>query len=217
MARLLPVVYPAGGLIGALGSLLLTLAIVVWWLFFRPRPCLERLGVLAAAVLLLVATSFVVHPSIRGGMMRNMVWVAPPPDMALGLVLGLLIARRMSPAARRVAAMAGIIAGCALWTMLRTDGIKGTGGAQLHWRWTPTAEERLLAATASTPLVSAPAATPTTASPAVSAPAVAASAAAAPAAAAPDAGAATAATGAASEKSGVAKPADAPVAALPTA
>src|SRR3954468_15512908 len=205
MARLLPVVYPAGGLIGALGSLLLTLAIVVWWLFFSRTPWLERLGVLAAAVLLLVATSFVVHPSIRGGMMRNMVWVAPPPDMAFGLVLGLLIARRMSPAARRVAAMAGIIAGCALWTMLRTDGIKGTGGAQLHLRWTPTAEARLLAApapapAASAPLVSARAATPSTASPAPSATA-------APALAAPTA----------SEKSGVAKPADAPVAALPTA
>ena len=37
-----------------------------------------------------------------------------------------------------------IVIGCGVWTLVRTDGILG-GVADLEWRWTPTAEERLLA------------------------------------------------------------------------
>jgi outer membrane protein assembly factor BamB len=76
-----------------------------------------------------------------------------------------------------------MVLACAVWTLFRTDGIMGGAGAQLQWRWTKTAEERLLAqaddeptaappATAATegpsvppaPAVSAP--TPATATPA---------------------------------------------------
>jgi outer membrane protein assembly factor BamB len=50
-----------------------------------------------------------------------------------------------------------ILVGCAVWTLLRTDGIMGAGGAQLAWRWSPTAEERLLARPDVEPKVVSPA------------------------------------------------------------
>jgi outer membrane protein assembly factor BamB len=47
-------------------------------------------------------------------------------------------------------------------TLVRTDGVRGEGAAQLRWRWTPTAEERLLAQAGNEPqaLASPPAAQP---------------------------------------------------------
>ena len=51
-------------------------------------------------------------------------------------------------AGARWATMAtAIFLGSGIWVLARIDGIKGDAGAQLAWRWTPTAEERLLAAT----------------------------------------------------------------------
>jgi outer membrane protein assembly factor BamB len=45
-----------------------------------------------------------------------------------------------------------------VFTLLRTAGVSGEGAADLHWRWTPTPEERLLAQ-GGEPLASPPAAT----------------------------------------------------------
>jgi outer membrane protein assembly factor BamB len=44
-----------------------------------------------------------------------------------------------------------ILLACGLFTMLRTGGVSGDGDPDLHWRWTPTPEERLLAQTANEP------------------------------------------------------------------
>jgi hypothetical protein len=50
---------------------------------------------------------------------------------------------------------------CGLLTLLRTDGIGGSTMFQLRWRWTPTAEERLLAQATDVPIAPiAPAAPP---------------------------------------------------------
>ncbi len=39
-----------------------------------------------------------------------------------------------------------ILLGSGGWVLVRSDGIKGEANPQLAWRWTPTAEERLLTA-----------------------------------------------------------------------
>ena len=54
---------------------------------------------------------------------------------------------------------------CGAWTLLRTDGVTGAASSQLTWRWTRTAEERLLAQAEREPAPVAPATT-ATASPA---------------------------------------------------
>jgi outer membrane protein assembly factor BamB len=65
--------------------------------------------------------------------------------VAPALVFWALFSRRLSRRGRWATMIATIFLACALWMLLRTNGITGDAGAQLAWRWTQTAEERLLA------------------------------------------------------------------------
>ena len=58
--------------------------------------------------------------------------------------------RRLT-ALRWVSMIVAIVLACGVFTLLRTDGVTGDAGSQLAWRWTPTAEERLLAQTRTSP------------------------------------------------------------------
>lgn len=142
-----PVVLPDIALYGFLGAMVCALVIVVWWLFFSRAPWIERVGAIAVMVIALYATSRVVHISIRTAMMGNMlpvysIFVLPP-----ALVLWATATSRRSNPVRRVWLVVTICLTCGAFTLLRTDGVKGFG-SQLTWRWSKTAEERLLAQTA---------------------------------------------------------------------
>jgi outer membrane protein assembly factor BamB len=73
---------------------------------------------------------------------------------------------------RRTSMAAFIVLACGALTLIRTGGITGDAQSDLHWRWTPTPEDRLLAR-GDEPLAPPPAppATTTTAAPPASAPA----------------------------------------------
>jgi outer membrane protein assembly factor BamB len=162
-----PLVLADGELIGILGSVAAGAAILLWWLFLSRAPWLERLGILALMIAAVYATLFVVHPSIRGGMMGRMLFFyLAIPFVPLAVVGGAAISRqlRLAPGARRAAIAAAILAACASFALLRTDGIM-SGGSQITWRWTPTAEERLLAQAQDLP-APAPAAAAAAAAPA---------------------------------------------------
>src|SRR5262249_19220200 len=60
-------------------------------------------------------------------------------------------AQYLSHGLRRASLVFAILSACAVFTLLRTGGIMGTG-SDLHWRWTPTPEERLLAQPADQPV-----------------------------------------------------------------
>ena len=78
-------------------------------------------------------------------MMGRMFYIyAVPPTITLALVAWAVASRRLYGRQRFVAMVLAILAGCAVWTLVRTDGILG-GVAELKWRWTASAEERLLA------------------------------------------------------------------------
>ena len=152
----LPAVAPQLGMIGFLGGLVGALIIVAWWLFFSRAPWIERLGVLALAVLAVFITYFFVDISIAGGAMGHLLKVLALPVLAIALVVALVISRGASATVRRVAIAGMFLLGCAWFTLLRTDGMID-GRSQLQWRWTPTAEQRLLAQADDTPAPSAPA------------------------------------------------------------
>ena len=136
-------------------ALALTLAIVVWWLFFSRVPWTERLSALALAVLGFLATLRLVDISIAGASMGAWMYIQAIPALALALVVWAVIADRLSIGARRAALVAAIVLALVPWTLLRTSGTMGMG-SKLHWRWSPTPEERLLAQASDEPTAPVP-------------------------------------------------------------
>jgi outer membrane protein assembly factor BamB len=142
-------------LIAVFGGMLGAIAIAVWWLSFSRAPWSERVGALVLMAAALLATSRVVDKSIAGGMMGMMLFIYAIPLLSLALVIWAVAARRLPDGARRASLVAAIVLACMPWPLLRTGGVIGSG-AELHWRWTPTPEDRLLAQARDEPLAAAP-------------------------------------------------------------
>ena len=152
--------FPDGAMIGLLGSVAGGALILLWWLFFSRAPWVERLGAVVLMIAAVFATYYVVHESIRGGMMGYMLpMILAPPAMSVALVAWAAATRRLAAGPRRAALAATVLLVCAALVMIRTDGVLG-GVPQITWRWTPTAEERLLAHADSDPAPPAPVTAP---------------------------------------------------------
>jgi outer membrane protein assembly factor BamB len=151
----LPVISPTMFLQGVLGALVCAFLIVLWWLCFSRAPWSARAGAVALMLVSVWTTSLLFHPSIATGMG----FVLPAyiaPVLGLALVVGAAAGRRLATR-RWVPMVVAIVPACAVFTLLRTDGVTGDAGSQLTWRWMPTAEERLLARTSDEPQPPAPA------------------------------------------------------------
>jgi outer membrane protein assembly factor BamB len=140
----LPVVMPDALLVGVFVGLALSAAIIVWWLLFSRAPMVERLGAVAMGIAAVYAVSWIVHPSIAGAMMGLMLPIAGASLLCIALVVWAAIASGRPAGLRWILLVAFMFAGAGYFTLIRTDGVLG-GGSDLHWRWTPTAEDRLLA------------------------------------------------------------------------
>jgi outer membrane protein assembly factor BamB len=178
-----PWIFPDAAMTGALGGVAAGLIVAVWWLFFSRAPWAERVGAIVLMVVALFATSRVVHASIAGGMMGFMLAMYAIPTLSLALVAGVAVGRHMSDGWRRATLAGAILLACGVFTLLRTGGVAGSGAAELHWRWTPSPEERLLAAARSERIPPPPA--PVAADPVPATPVAAGAATADPAAAVP--------------------------------
>ncbi len=144
---IVPEAFPDVGFGAIVASLAAVVAIVVWWLFFSRAPWVERVGAILLAVVAILVTKRIVHPSIAGGMMGLMVPVYGVPVICLALVAGAAIGSRLTDGRRRVTIAVAILLVCGVFVVLRTGGMT-LMHSELHWRWSPTPEERLLAQTA---------------------------------------------------------------------
>ena len=120
-------------------------AIIVWWLFFSRAPWLERVGALVLMVVAVAAIRPFIHASIAGGAQGALQYMLSMLPMSLLLVAWAAGTRHLSTTTRRASMAVAILAGSTFVALLRTDGIGGAAMFELRWRWTPTAEERLLA------------------------------------------------------------------------
>ncbi len=154
---MLRVIDPAFGVWAMLGGVVLGLVVVVWWLFFSRAPWGERLGALALIVLAVVATRPLVHPSVSNAGMGRAMYIFSVPLMCLALVAWAAASRGLAGWPRGAALLASVAAACGVLALLRTGGVSGDGGFDFQWRFTPTAEERLLARSATEPVAPAPA------------------------------------------------------------
>ena len=134
-------------------------AIVIWWLLFSRAPWPERLAAVVLMSLGVFLTRLVVHESIRGGHMGMMLVLYSAPVLGVALVIWAVLTRRMSDTVRRATMVAAIVLACVPFTLIRTGGVIGST-SELHWRWTPTPEDRLLAAAKTEPAAVVPAPAP---------------------------------------------------------
>jgi outer membrane protein assembly factor BamB len=148
-----------------LGAVVCGLVVIVWWLFFSRAAWSERLGAIALMMVAVFGTYQVVHESMATAGMGYMLILYSLPLLSLALVAWALASPRLVGRLRLASMVAAFLLACGSLTLVRTGGISGDGDSDLHWRWTPTPEERLLARGGDTPLDSARG-TPGTPSPA---------------------------------------------------
>jgi outer membrane protein assembly factor BamB len=153
----MPLVVTDAAGIGVMGAAAAGMALAVWWLFFSRAPWLERVGAIVLMVAAVFVTRRAVHESIANGMMGMMLPIYSIPVLSLALVAWAVASRRLSNGARRASMVAAVVLACAAFTLVRTGGVSGEGQSELHWRWTPTPEQRLLAETGDMPATLPPA------------------------------------------------------------
>ena len=145
--------------VGLMSTLIGAIGILFWWLFFSRAPWVDRIG----AILLMIVAVFVmrslVHPSISGAGQGMLIYILPVPVLMLALVIWAAATRNLSTGPRRVALVVAIALACVPFMIIRTDGVS-TLVSQFHLRWTPTAEEILLAQAQDEPKPLPPAPTP---------------------------------------------------------
>jgi outer membrane protein assembly factor BamB len=139
-----PVVAPDAGPIGMLGGVVGALAILVWWVFFSRAAWFERVGAIVLMIVAVWAASTVAHESIVGAGRGMLIFILPTPYLSLALVAWAVATRHLHDGLRRATLVAAILLACAPFALIRTDGVSETV-SQFHWRWTPTAEQLLLA------------------------------------------------------------------------
>ena len=157
----LPRIAPSAIFIGLLGGVIGGLALIVWWLFFSRASWLERIGAPVLIVVALIGTKRIVHESISGGAMGMLLYVLAIPIFSMLLVVWATVTSRFSTGTRRLALLATIALGCALFMVVRTGGLTAEFDNDLHWRWSRTPEQRMLAqstdeSAAAAPVAAAP-------------------------------------------------------------
>jgi outer membrane protein assembly factor BamB len=135
---------------GVIGGSACAAAIAVWWLFFSRAAWRERVGVLALMAIAFFATQIVADVSVRRGMMGLMPLLYGVPLLGLALVAWAAAARSLSGTPRYVTLVVAVALACFPMTIVRSAGIRGVG-AELHFRWTATPEDQLLARETSDP------------------------------------------------------------------
>jgi outer membrane protein assembly factor BamB len=161
-----PFVAPEAGMVGVLGGLAGGLGVVVWWVFFSRAPWSERVGAVGLMVGAVAATPLVLHESIAKGAMGMLFYLLVIPGLSLAFVAWAVAARRLSTGPRWAALVAAVLLACGAWALVRTSGFTGSGDSDFAWRWSETAEERLLAQTADEPAAPSPVAAETPEEPA---------------------------------------------------
>ena len=157
---IVPTLFPRAAPIGLLVGVLCALAIILWWLFFSRAPWLERIGALVLMVLAIIGTKRIVHESIAGGGMGMLLYILALPVLSLALVAWAVITRRFSAGSRRAAFVVAVVLACGVFTIIRTGGLTAEFDNDIHWRWSKTPEQLLLAQANEEPAATTPAQPP---------------------------------------------------------
>jgi hypothetical protein len=142
-----PVVAPGTGtLVGVFAGVAGALAVLIWWVAFSRAPWKERVGAIVLTIIVLAVTplSGAIDVSITTGAMGALYWILAVPALSLTFVAWAVATRGLSDVVRRSTMAATILITCGAFALVRTGGFTANFDNDLAWRWTPTAEERLL-------------------------------------------------------------------------
>ena len=151
-----PVVAPDALLYRMLGEVACSLAAVLWWLFLSRAAWSERLAALGLMIVTLFVTKQVVDVSIATGAQGMLFPFLAIPVLGPALVVWAVVTHRLPDRVRRVWMVATILFACGVWALVRTGGFTASFRNDLHWRWTKTPEERLLAQSGGVPAALSP-------------------------------------------------------------
>lgn len=140
-----PALFPQAAIVALFSGVIGGLAILLWWLFFSRALWIERIVALVLIVLALIGTKRVVHESIAGGAMGMLLYILAIPVFSMGLVLWPLVTRHFSAAKRRLAFVVMLVICCGVFMLVRTGGLTAEFDNDIHWRWSKTPEQALLA------------------------------------------------------------------------
>jgi outer membrane protein assembly factor BamB len=149
----LPVVWPDGSMFAVIGGLLGFAGVVIWWLLFSRAAWFDRVSAIIVMLVSLAGTVPLLDVSVATGAMGMLFPMLAVPGLCLGFVLWAAVSRPWSIAVRRATMVVAIAVPCLGWTLVRTGGFSGAFDNDLAWRWTPTAEDRVLALPDDTPTV----------------------------------------------------------------
>jgi outer membrane protein assembly factor BamB len=141
----LPIVAPEQGGAALLAGVAGGLVVLLWWLGFSRAVWSERLLAIVAMAVALTITARFVHESIAGGMMGFLLFLYAVPALSLALVVWAVAGRGLSSGYRHASLVGAIVLACGALTLVRTNGMTGDAASDFEWRWSPTAEQRLLA------------------------------------------------------------------------
>ena len=146
VARFAPA-YLEGGLakywmFAMMGPMLCCLLLLIWWLAASRATWKERVFGFLGLIAVFAITMALAEPLMRG---PGTIYIALPMGMT-AFVAGAALFQNRRPLARTGAALLLAAAGFGFSVLLRNDGMNGEYQLTLHWRWAPTAEERMLAA-----------------------------------------------------------------------
>jgi len=142
-----PVVLPEWSMQAVLGALLCSVLILLWWLLFSRARWMDRIGAIILLLAFLLLTPRILDKSIVGGMMGGMFLLYAAPIATTVLVAWAALGARRAWFVPALALVGGGFAS------LRTEGISGSASSEFRWRWTPTAEEKLLLSMPAAPVV----------------------------------------------------------------
>ena len=128
-------------MIAAFGPLICCLLILIWWLAASRATWKERCYGFLGLIACVVFGFLVVDPTLHG---PGIMFIVMPLGLIL-FVVGLSILRHQPPFKRTGIALVLALSGCCLPGLLRNEGMTGDYAMVLHWRWTPTPEELMLA------------------------------------------------------------------------
>ena len=112
---------------------------LLWWLFASRATWRERLTLAAVTIVAYIGTMQLVDKSASMA-----VFVFGVPAVITAFVAAAWFTRRWYSVPRRVAVALGVLVVCVGWLAVRTEGVDGNMNTTYAWRWSPTAEQRLL-------------------------------------------------------------------------